>query len=95
VGYRGNRNWDIGLTILKDVPETASLGRLGFWYYHDTDSYENRSVYNFGYPLSNNQCPGQICGGGMWGSSCQINSASTGQFTQSVILKEVKAESTD
>jgi glutamyl endopeptidase len=31
-GYRTNRDLDIGLIALEDTPETAALGRLGFWY---------------------------------------------------------------
>jgi V8-like Glu-specific endopeptidase len=79
-GYSGNRSWDIGLLILEDEPQTARLGRLGFWYYNNTGTYDDRTVFNFGYPLRNLQCPEQTCDGRMWGMSCRISSANSGQF---------------
>lgn len=79
-GYTGNRDWDIGLLVLADEAQTANLGRFGFWYYNDLDTYVGRSVFNYGYPDSSQTCAGGACGGGMWGMSCSIASASSGQF---------------
>lgn len=80
VNYEGNRHLDIGLLVLEDEASTASLGRFGFWYYNNTNTYNNRLVYNFGYPVAANDCPGQLCNGHMWGMPCLIDSASTGQI---------------
>jgi V8-like Glu-specific endopeptidase len=80
-GYKGNRQWDIGLMVLADEQATASLGRLGFWYYTSNDTYRNRQVNNFGYPRVTHQCPGQTCDGHMWGMSCSIASASNARLS--------------
>lgn len=79
VGYEANRAWDIGLLILEDEAQTASLGRFGFWYY-DADQYEGRTVYNYGYPDNSRLCDGQSCAGGMWGMSCSIDENSSDQL---------------
>jgi len=79
-GYKANRDWDIGLLVLADEAQTASLGRFGFWYYNDTDTYVGRTVTNYGYPDSSQTCAGGSCAGGMWGMNCSIASASSGQF---------------
>jgi V8-like Glu-specific endopeptidase len=53
-GYIGNRDLDIGLIVLEDEASTAALGRFGFWYYDDTDTYVDRAVANRGYPGAGN-----------------------------------------
>jgi V8-like Glu-specific endopeptidase len=80
VGYLDNRDLDIGLMVLEDEASTASLGRFGFWYYDNLDTYEGRSVSNYGYPLSDNTCGSGTCDGGMWGMSCALTTASYGQI---------------
>lgn len=80
VGYLDNRDIDVGLMILEDEASTAQLGRFGFWYYDDLDTYDGRSVSNHGYPLSDNICGSTTCNGGMWGMSCLLTSASYGQI---------------
>lgn len=72
-GYKKNRAWDIGILVLADEPETAALGRLGFWYYTSNNTYKDRRINNFGYPLRSHACPGQTCDGHMWGMSCTIS----------------------
>lgn len=70
-GYRTNRDLDIGLIALEDTPETAALGRLGFWYYN-TGDYQDKRVSNHGYPVRDSQCPpNQPCNGHMWGMDCR------------------------
>lgn len=48
--------YDYGLIILRDERRTASLGWLGMKYYTDLDRYDDRVVWNFGYPLSTLSC---------------------------------------
>lgn len=79
VGYEANRAWDIGLLILEDEAQTASLGRFGFWYYN-ADQYDGRTVYNYGYPGNSRLCDGQSCAGGMWGMSCSIDENNADQL---------------
>ncbi len=79
VGYKGNRHLDIGLLVLRDEQRTASLGRMGFWYYGSNDGYAGKTVYNWGYPDTSRLCGGQSCAGGMWGMSCTIDRIESNQ----------------
>jgi V8-like Glu-specific endopeptidase len=80
VGYSDNRAWDIGLLVLADDASTAALGRFGFWYYDDADTYAGKTVFNYGYPDNSRQCDGQSCAGGMWGMSCSIDEVNADQI---------------
>lgn len=79
---RTNPNFDYGLIVLEDRPETAALGWMGLWWYRE-DLYDGVYVQNHGYPFSNLTCSaspvgsGQ-CGGFMYGDYCNIRENTEG-----------------
>lgn len=76
-------SWDYGLVILEDRPETAALGWMGLGWHSPLSEYEDKSVFNSGYPLAGDQCAASpnadgTCGGFMYGNLCTADHATGG-----------------